>query len=204
MLDMDKRWLAAGVVILLLVFFAGLKYGEKRVSHTLAEPAASEALLQEPEIEQEEKPGPIKVYVTGAVQNPGVYRLEEGARVYEAVEMAGGPVNAADVRNLQMAKKLEDEGSVDVPFQGESATSVAIAQTATVGGTQQASGLVNINTASVQELDQRLDGIGPALAERIVAYRQSNGPFQSIEQIKDVSGIGEKKFAAIRDVITVR
>ncbi len=201
--DIDKRWLAAGVVVLLLVFFAGLKYGEKRASPPL-EPAATEALLQEQEADQEEKPGPIKVYVTGAVKNPGVYRLEEGARVYEAVEMAGGPVGEANVRQMQMAQKLQDEDSVDVPFQDEIAPSVTTAQTATAGGTQTASGRVNINTASAEELDQRLDGIGPALAERIVAYRQSNGPFQSIEQIKDVSGIGEKKFAAIRDVITVR
>ncbi|MFO7152262.1 MAG: helix-hairpin-helix domain-containing protein [Bacillota bacterium] len=137
----------------------------------------------------------IVVHVAGAVKNPGVYELEEGSRVIDAVEAAGGYMPEADVSGINLAKKLQDEDKIYVPEQGE------------VPGTGDASGSssdgrVNINTADLQELD-KLPGIGPALAQRIIDYRNQHGPFKSVEELKNVSGIGEKRFEELKNLVKV-
>ncbi|MDR1615991.1 MAG: ComEA family DNA-binding protein, partial [Syntrophomonadaceae bacterium] len=139
----------------------------------------------------------IQVYVTGEVVNPGVYVLDEDARVHDAVNMAGGLLPAAQSGNLNMAARLRDGETLYVPSVDEtgpaSAPSVATADNRRV----------NINTASAAELEQKLDGIGAALAQRIVEYRDSQGFFRKAEDLKKVSGIGDKKFEAIKEQIDV-
>ena len=147
----------------------------------------------------------IVVDVSGAVVNPGVYELTDGARVSDAIEAAGGLSEDADVSILNRASKVSDGMKVTVPTQGEQASSAGDGDTRTAASAQsaaQASGLVNINTATADEL-QALSGVGPSTAQAIVDDREKNGLFASAEDLMRVSGIGEKKFAKIKDSICV-
>ncbi len=146
-------------------------------------------------------PGPLRVYVSGAVRNPDVYYLPVGSLVKDAILAAGGAAPDADLNRINLARELLDQQQIYVPRIGGEESIPTIS-----GGvptrTASAQPLVNINTATVEEL-QQLPRVGPALAQRIVAYREMYGPFKNIEDIMQVSGVGEAIFAAIRDYITV-
>lgn len=154
----------------------------------------------------------IVVHISGQVVNPGVISLKEGARVIDAIKEAGGLTNEADISKVNLAYILADaqkiyipsinekeetsiieEGSKDQIVTGESSKQVA----------QEESIMVNINTASAEEL-QKLPGIGSSIANRIVAYRKENGKFNTIEEIQNVSGIGTSKFNKIKNNICVK
>lgn len=143
-------------------------------------------------------PARIVVYVNGAVRTPGVHALADGARVTDAVEAAGGPTADADLARVNLAQRLRDEEQVYVPHVGE--TDLPVVQTGATGAS--GGGKVNVNTATVVEL-QTLPGIGPSLAQRIVDYRTAHGAFARVEDVKKVSGIGDKLFERIKDQITV-
>lgn len=148
----------------------------------------------------------VYVDVDGAVASPGVYRLKEGARVSQAIDAAGGLTAEADVTGLNRASKVTDGQKIYVPTVGEqqaaSAAGGAEGGAAAASGTRTSSGLVNINTASAAEL-QTLSGIGPSMAQSIIDERTQNGAFTSVDDLMRVSGIGEKKFAKIKDCICV-
>ena len=143
----------------------------------------------------------IVVDVSGAVKNPCVVTLSEGDRVSDAIEAAGGLNEDADVSVLNRAAKLSDGMKITVPRVGESASS---AQSDGGGETssEASSSLININTASEDEL-QELSGVGPSTAAAIVQDREENGLFTSPEDLMRVSGIGEKKFAKVKDSICI-
>ncbi len=148
----------------------------------------------------------IVVYVTGAVKNPGVYTLEEGNRVKDAIEIAGGHLPDADLLRLNLAQKVHDEDKLYVPQIGEAPEQSEFEDTtyeATVGLSSKNDGKININTAGETELTQ-LPGIGPVTAQKIMDYRKTNGLFKTIDDIKNVSGIGDKKFEQIKDKIKVK
>jgi competence protein ComEA len=145
-------------------------------------------------------PAPIRVYVSGAVRQPDVYELPPGSIVQHAVNAAGGPTSEADLDRINLAVELRDQQQVYVPRQGE--TNPPPVSGGESGGGGQEETLVNINTAPAAELET-LPGIGPALAGRIVEYREANGPFETIEQIQNVPGIGPATFEGLRDLITV-
>jgi competence protein ComEA len=137
-------------------------------------------------------PAPITVYVTGAVAQPGsTVILPPGSRVEDAVAAAGGILPSADLERVNLAALLRDGDQVHVPAVGDAEVAVAT----TSGGA-----LININTANADEIDQ-LPGIGPALAERIVAYRESNGPFASLDDLDQVEGIGPDVLTDIANLI---
>lgn len=136
------------------------------------------------------------VHVDGAVERPGVYSLPAGSRVVDAVEAAGGMAGDARSSGVNLAQVLVDGQQVVIPGADDEVPPAAAATAVPEG--QGAGGPVNVNTAGVAELTT-LDGIGEATAEKIIADREANGPFISIDDLKRVSGIGDKKLEAIRD-----
>ncbi len=146
----------------------------------------------------------IAVDVEGAVACPGVYTLAAGARVGDAIEAAGGFAEGAAAAQVNRAQKLEDGVQVYVAREGEAAgaagASASAGSSSGAGAGQQAK--VNINTATSEQL-QTLQGVGEGIASRIIDYREKNGSFKKIEDLKNVSGIGDARFAAIEESITV-
>ena len=137
----------------------------------------------------------IVIHMAGAVTRPGVYHLPEGSRIYELLEEAGGALDDGDLERINLAQPLVDGQQVFLPLKGEE----GYAQTLSSGVT---SARVNINAASKEQLES-LPGIGAVKAQNIINYRQQNGPFQSIDNLLEVSGIGDKTLEGIREFITV-
>ncbi len=140
----------------------------------------------------------IRVYVSGAVLHPDVYSLPAGSIVRDAMIAAGGPADDADLDRINLAASLGDGMQVHFPRTGEPAA----APGGPVTGTLPSGAPIDINTATLEELDS-LPGIGPVIAQRIIDYRTATGPFASIEQIEEVKGIGDALFEKIKDRITV-
>lgn len=157
-------------------------------------------------------PAPLVVHVTGAVLQPGVYSLPTGSRVRDAVEAAGGLSQDAAEGTINLAAFLEDGARVFIPSLTPTprATSTRMPEksqslvipSATEEVTLTPSFPININTATLEELDV-LPGIGPVTAQKIITYRETNGPFARIEDIQNVPGIGPATYAKIKDLITV-
>jgi competence protein ComEA len=151
--------------------------------------------------------GRVVVQVAGEVRRPGVYQLRAGQRVDDAVRLAGGSTERADLAGVNLAAKAEDGRQVIVPTRGmapataggASAGGVATPGTATGGA---GGAPINLNTATPEQLDQ-LDGIGPATAQKIIAYRQEHGGFRSVAELDRVPGIGPARMAALREKVTV-
>lgn len=156
-------------------------------------------------------PGLIRVYVNGAVAQSAVYELPPHSLVQQAIEAAGGFEAEANTAVINLAQPLADGMQIYVPAQGEeipasilvtTANQPSEAKPAEAGVAASSGGLININTASQAELET-LPGIGPSTAQNIITHRDSNGPFPTIENIMDVSGIGDGRFQQIKDLITV-
>ena len=139
--------------------------------------------------------------VAGEVARPGVYRVPAGARVNEAVQRAGGLTRRADQAGVNLVARVQDGQQVIVPRRGAAGAAVASAGSGGGGGGGSSGGPVSLSSATVAQLDG-LDGIGPTLAQRIVDYRQAHGGFRSVDQLRDVSGIGDKRFEALRKAVT--
>ncbi|HVN14908.1 MAG TPA: helix-hairpin-helix domain-containing protein [Anaerolineales bacterium] len=146
---------------------------------------------------------PIVVNVVGAVPRPGLYEFADGSRVQDAINAAGGLLTDADTSAINLAARLEDGQQLVIPFTGGSVqgtnSNSSLGQSTTVPSSGD---LVNINTATLDELDT-LPGIGPTTAQKIVDYRTQHGPFQRIEDIMNVSGIGPATFDKLQNLITV-
>ena len=142
----------------------------------------------------------LYVHVTGAVTKPGLYEMPQGSRVKDAVDAAGGFSKDAQQESVNLARLLSDGEQVVVASKSAAAPSSSSASLSP--STSARGGKVNINSANAEQL-MGIDGIGEATAAKIIAYREENGPFKSIEDIKDVSGIGDKKFESMKDSITV-
>ncbi|KAB1656364.1 ComEA family DNA-binding protein [Pseudoclavibacter chungangensis] len=135
------------------------------------------------------------VHVSGAVLAPGVHELADGSRVLDAVQAAGGFAEGADEQALNLARPIVDGEQIRVPVLGEAAPPEHAAPDG-------ATSLVNLNTASSDEL-QELPGVGEAIAGRIIAYREEHGGFTSVDELLQVSGIGEATFAELEALVTV-
>lgn len=142
---------------------------------------------------------PIIVHITGAVPRPGVYALPQGARVQDAISAAGGFLAEAEKSQVNLARLVEDGEKLDILYI-EGASPVIVTPGATVIAAS--TDLIDINIASQAELES-LPGIGPTTAQKIIEYREENGPFLSIEDIINVSGIGPGTYERIKDLITV-
>lgn len=154
----------------------------------LAAPGASAVAPIPPTVEEP----PLLVHVTGEVARPGLYRLLAGSRVADALTAAGGATGAAALGSLNLARPLEDGEQLVVPGPAAAA--------ATPGA--RTDGKVDLNRASSAELDA-LPGIGPVLAARIVAYRDANGGFRAVRDLRRVQGIGEKLYRSLAELVAV-
>lgn len=148
----------------------------------------------------------ITVYISGEVNNPGIVNLKEGDRLATAVEKVGGTTKNADLNGINMAIKIEDEMHYIIPKIGEKVNE-DVDNTENLqkesGVSSSNSSLININTATIEELD-KLPGVGEATANKIVNHRDESGEFKSIEEIKNVNGIGDKKFEQIKSLICIK
>lgn len=160
--------------------------------------------VQEEVVEEKEY---MKIHITGQVNNPGIIELEIGSRISDAIEKAGGLTGTANLDNVNLAYSLEDGQKLYIPSIEENNTvyieegiDEAIVETTSFSGSSK---IININKASETEL-QEIPGIGPAMAQKIINYRDENGKFKTIEDIKNVSGIGDKKFENIKEYISVK
>lgn len=176
--------------ILALAAFGGTMYGSYAGQQAIA--------LDEGTSENAAAPRTVVVYVTGEVKKPGLVTLTEGQRVADAVNAVGGVIETADIERVNMAALLEDGMQIRVPERiGRDAERPKDTQSG-----KTANGQINLNTASEKEL-QELPGIGPAMSARIIEYRETNGPFQSIDDVKKVRGIGNAKFEKMKDKVTI-
>lgn len=150
------------------------------------------------------KSATLLVHIVGAVANPGVYEVPPGARVVDGIAAAGGLAGDADPSLLNMARTLVDGEQLRVPRIGElPAAPVATGGVPTgAGGASAAGGLVNLNTATAAELEE-LPRIGPAMSSRIIDYREQNGGFTSVEDLKQVAGVGDATYEGLVDLVTV-
>ena len=136
----------------------------------------------------------LYVHVAGAVRQPGLLRIREGARVATALARAGGPTRRADLTLVNLASKLRDGQQIVVPVRGAAGAPAG-------GGATPAPGApIHLSTATMEQLEE-IDGIGPTLAERIIEYRDANGGVGSIDELAEVDGIGEKRLATLREAL---
>lgn len=146
------------------------------------------------------KSNEVVVEIKGEVNKPDIYWLKEEQIVADLIKMAGGLTDKADISNINRAEKLRNHQSIIIPSIDD--TKNVVNSSTTTASSSNANGLININTATESELDS-LPGIGPAKAKQIIKYREENGGFNSIEDLKNIKGIGEKAFQDLQDKITV-
>ena len=182
------------LMIILLAAAGGTYYGLYSEEQAVVLDAAATAESSPPKQE-------ITVYVTGAVNKPGLVKVPEGARAADAVNACGGLLPTADGEKINMAQSLKDGQQLKVPEKtgtnGKTDSGKTDKSKSADSGEK-----VNINTADEKALDT-LPGVGPAMAKRIIEYRETEGAFQSIEDIKKIRGIGEAKFAKMKDRICI-
>lgn len=134
--------------------------------------------------------------IEGAVVNPGVYRIREGDRIFHAIAKAGGLKDTADIKSINKAEVLSDGQKIYIYELGEEGDSSGLSSDGNSGEK------ININIADVNKL-QEIEGIGPSMANRIIEYRNTNGRFKKIDDLKNVSGIGDKRFESMKNSITI-
>lgn len=196
----NKFYVIAGIAAVLFFLYSSFDKEEELTEMNEGTLAMVEANIEEKnETKDIEKIMVMMADIKGAVVNPGVYEIDEGGRVVDLIELAGGLAEDADTAAINFALYVQDEMAIYVPRIGEN---VNAALPVLVGETA-GNGTVNLNSAGSSEL-QTLPGIGPAKAEAIIEYRETNGPYKSIEDLKEISGIGDKTFEKLKDLISVK
>lgn len=188
--------------IIILVLVASVVFG---IGYKYAKISAVPVIeVSSPQDEEEKKENDIVVHVAGAVGQPGVYVFKSGARVNDAV-LKADPLPEANLDAINLAAVLEDGIRIQVPIQGpapgtEGGSQEAALKGSNPGASGNTGGKINLNLASMEELDT-LPGIGPAYAERIIAYREENGGFSNPEELQDIAGIGPKTYERLKDMV---
>lgn len=196
----DKRTLIKILTIALILLVAVILRIHDAGKADITIETADETEELEYNEESSEPTQVIFVDISGAVEKPGVYEVAQGTRLFRVIEMAGGLSEEADTDHINRASFVEDGQKIIIPVKGsENITDPSAAGTETADAGS--SGLININTASAEEL-KTLNGIGDAMAERIIEYRSSKA-FRSKEEVMSVDGIGTKTYEKIQDRITV-
>ena len=222
----QKKIIAIILIILVIIayYYLYLKNSTEEISNQDLEVNNTQESNQTNETEKETE-DTIVVHISGAVNIEGIVELEAGSRIANAIEKAGGVKENADMTDINLAYPLEDGMKIHIPTKEETeanknnenmidesyiiSSSGGVSSKEDTNSTQGSSSTstsskkVNINTATQEELDT-LPGIGPSIASKIIDYREQNGKFNSIEEIKEVSGIGDAKYEKIKDSITIK
>lgn len=201
-------------VALIMIIIGAILFGVGYKAGQAAEKGASAVVNLEKgkskedskETVEKSKSPQIAVYVCGAVKNPGIYHLNDGARVADAVYQAV-PLASADLVNINLAEVVTDGQQIQLYTREAVGTAAGTGnEPAASGGSAAPAGAkpgkININKATLQDLDG-IPGIGPSTAQKIIDYRQEKGKFKSVDELTNVSGIGEKKLDAIKQLLTV-
>jgi competence protein ComEA len=189
---------AISCAVLFLIWYLKQDAGDSVQLVTDPTPAVTELMAAgapPTETETATETPPVKVYITGAVKNPGVYEIEDGARIETVLALAGGATDDADLKAVNLSKKVHDEQQIIIPAIGEEIDPLPETPAA-------ANGKIDINTAEREQL-MTLPGIGEGIADAIIEYREANGAFQTAEDIKNVDRIGDKTFERLKNDITV-
>lgn len=196
------------VIIIIVIIFYYINSTKDIYIPTQTNEVVEEIEEEEEKISEEEQK--IIVHITGAVVNNGIVEVKESARINDVIEAAGGVREDADLSNVNLAYAVKDGQKIYIPSKNDKEEIEDLKIISDEAGTDiinkddeaQTSKAININTATKEEL-QSLSGIGEATASKIILYRQENGKFRTIEDIKNVPGIGDAKFETIKDKITV-
>lgn len=193
-----EKMIVALIMLIVLVFFISKKKSKENINLSDSNNINQVINIENNEIlevENDNSNEEIYVHICGRVKNPGLIKLSSNSRVIDAVEASGGVFEDADLDKINLAKKLKDEERIYIPKIEDKTNLVNIDDENLEGGQ------ININTAEKSELET-LPGIGPKMAEKIIEYRQKED-FSSIDDIKGVSGIGDKKFEEIKKLICI-
>ena len=199
--NVEKEYLIIGAIlifVIVFILFFNLKFFKGEENNI-----KENVNLEVPEEINEEKKK-IIVHVDGKVENPGVYELEEGDRLNKAIMLAGGTTSDADTKNINLAYLVTDGSKVYIPSIQEE-KQVEIVENYTVDKSpdkNKGNSKIDINTASKEELE-KIKGVGPSTAEKIIEYRKEHSKFSNIEEIKEIKGIGDAKFEKLKEYITV-
>lgn len=195
-----KKIIFLSIGIIIIVIYLVYNYSKDSASEII-----EENIYIETNVETKEK-NKIILHITGEVNSPGIIEIEEGARLADAIEAAGGLTENADINKINLAYPVKDGQKINIPNVNSVDTGSYITdnigENIIIEDISSNTNLVNINTATQTELET-LTGIGPSTALKIIKYREENGKFKAIEDIKNVSGIGDSKFEAIKDEICV-
>lgn len=199
----DKKEIIKNIVIIAIVLSIVVYNFFIKKEENIEEIGMSENIFTNEEKIQEENIEKVKVYIIGEVNRPGVVELEFGARIEDAIILAGGTTNKSDLSKVNLAYILEDGQKIIIP-------SIDDKSEEDIGNVigegvlnEDKNEKININKADINELC-KLSGVGEALAQKIINYRNENGKFKNIEDLKNVSGIGDKKYDSLKDYISVK
>lgn len=209
-----KQKIFLSIIAIILIISAGIYVYFKDYSNNNIEELEVENINnEETDKENEEEKGKIKVHISGAVKNEGVIELEEGARLIDGIEKVGGFTEEAYTKDINLASILEDGMKIYVYSKKEMEEGNTIENNNNIlkneivsnqgSTTSTKNEKININKATEEELDT-LPGIGESTAKKIIEYREEKGTFKNIEELKEVSGIGDAKFDKIKDLVTVK
>ncbi|WP_251554778.1 helix-hairpin-helix domain-containing protein [Neobacillus muris] len=216
-----KDWLMEHKVYVIIFLFiaaiGGYYFVQQENQETIASPPSSiENMKEKEEVSEEavkkqeetvQQPEWLMVDVKGQINQPGVYTAKAGDRVMDVINLAGGFTELADQSQVNLAQHVQDEMVIYIPAMGEAGTGAAVAAASgggtAAGGESQNKGKININKADASELEN-LPGIGPSKAAAIIEYRETSGPFNTPEDLKNISGIGDKTFEKLKDLVAVQ
>ena len=190
-----------GIILLIfgIIYIIKIKIDESNNMDLMLETNTNEIIASS----NNEEKTIIKVHIDGQIKNRGVVELEEGSRLVDAIEKSGGLTEEADTSNINLADILQDGEKVYIYSKQEVEELKSIGKlNEEIDNTTKKDNKININTATQAELEE-ITGIGPSLAQKIIEYRESNGKFKDIEALKNVSGIGDKKFESMKSQITI-
>ncbi|KRN88922.1 helix-hairpin-helix domain-containing protein [Ligilactobacillus ceti] len=203
-----RKWVIGGGILLIMMIVGALWWFRQQPTESLANSSSGGVDCQTISYSQRSSHSQTKKYyvdIKGAIKKPGVYAVVKGSRITKLLKQAGGASEEADLSQVNLAQKLNDEDVIYIPYKGENIHDFkqqsAQATTQKSQNTSSA-GKVNLNTADKNEL-MSLNGIGAKKADQIIAYRTKNGSFQNVTDLKNVSGIGDKIYASLAEQITV-